>query len=197
MFQLFSFYECNVILKSHWHCMRGPLFNIKGKNMKLLKVTLAATTITAFAMSAQAQDSGLYGGLGIQTFEFDTVGLVGRAGYKISPNFGFEVEGAVGVSGNTEDEIETTTPWSAGGYVVTSYPVTENFELIGRLGYANINVEAEGFGQTEDVNLDGLATGGGIQYNFSDNNAIRFDYTSVNTSSGNADVLDVTFVRSF
>jgi len=165
--------------------------------MKLLKVTLVATALSAFAMSAQAQDSKLYVNAGVQTLEFDTVSLVGRVGYNFARNYGVEVEGAVGISGTEEDDIEFDTPWSVGAYFVSSVPITENFEIIGRIGYANINIELESLDESADTNVDGFATGGGIQYNFDKSNGVRLDYTNLFTGSGNADVLDVTYVRRF
>jgi len=166
--------------------------------MKFLKVTLAAAAMSVFAMTAQAQDSNAYINLGLQTFEFDTYNIVGRAGYKVSPNFGVEVEGSVGISSDDiDDDAELSTPFSVGAYIVTSYPVSEKFELFGRVGYANVNVEVEAFGESDDSNFDGFSTGGGIQYNFSEKNGLRFDYTTLLAGGGSADILDLTFVRKF
>jgi len=166
--------------------------------MKLLKVILSATAMTAFAMSAQAQDDlGIYVNLGVQTLEFDTFSVLGRAGYDFSPNFGVEVEGAIGFSGQEEDGVEFTTPFTIGGYFVTRYPIGSDFELLGRIGYSNINFEAEGLGQTVDTNIDGLATGGGVQYNFDKKSGLRLDFTNLITNGGDANVVDISYVRRF
>lgn len=166
--------------------------------MNFLKATVSATVMMAFAMSAQAQDKvGLYVNLGVQTLEFDTYSAVGRAGYNISRNFGLEVEGAVGFSGQEEDGVDITTPYSIGGYLVSRYPISSNFELLGRVGYANINFEAEDLGQSDDVNVDGFSTGGGIMYNLNENNGLRLDYTTLLANGGSANIFDVTYVRKF
>jgi len=167
--------------------------------MKFLKAALAATALTAFAASAQAQDSNVYINAGVQTFEFDTYNVVGRVGYNFTENFGIEGEGSIGVVG--EDETETRfgvdTKWSLGGFLVARAPVTEQVDLFARAGYTTVNIEVEGFGETEDVNADGFGIGGGIQYNFDAQNGVRLGYTYVDGDGLEADVIDLVYVRKF
>lgn len=165
--------------------------------MKFLKASLAATAMTAFAMSAQAQDSNVYINAGVQTFEFDTYNIVGRVGYNFNEFFGVEGEGSIGVAGTDVDGVDVDTPWSLGGYLVGRYPVAESFEIFGRVGYTTVNVEAEFGNASEDVNADGFAIGGGLQYNFDQQNGVRLGYTYNDGDGIEADVIDLTYVRTF
>jgi hypothetical protein len=66
--------------------------------MKYLNLILAAITITAFSATAQAQDSGAYGTIGVSSYDFDTYNVTGRLGYNFNQFFGVEGEGSLGVS---------------------------------------------------------------------------------------------------
>jgi opacity protein-like surface antigen len=161
--------------------------------MKFLKATLVATAISAFATSAQAQDSGAYVNLGVQTYEFDTWNLLGRVGYNFSENFGVEADAGLGVADTTVDGFDVSTPFNFGGYLVARYPVSQQFEIFGRVGYASTKFEVE----DESATFDGIAYGGGIQYNFDEANGLRLGYTANDVDVGTADVLDLTYVRKF
>lgn len=165
--------------------------------MKFLKAALAATALTAFAASAQAQDSNVYINAGVQTFEFDTYNVVGRVGYNFTENFGIEGEGSIGVIGDDVDGIDFDTKWSLGGYLVGRVPVSEQFDLFARAGYTTVNVEAEFQGESDDENFDGFAVGGGIQYNFNAMNGVRLGYTYNDGDGIEADVIDLVYVRKF
>jgi len=167
--------------------------------MKFIKTTLAATVITAFAMSAQAQDSGVYGNLGVQTFEFDTYNILGRIGYNFNDYFGIEAEGSIGFFGTEQDSIEIDIPYTVGGFAVARYPFTEKFDLFGRVGYSFVNIEAEGFGQELEETGDSVGFGGGIEYSFDGSSGVRAGYTYQlsNDAIGDASVIDISYVRKF
>ena len=166
--------------------------------MKFLKIALVASAISAFAVSAQAQDSSVYINAGVQTYEFDTYNIVGRLGYNFTENFGVEGEGSFGISGDEIDGVDVDTDWSLGAYLVGRYPVSEQFDLFVRGGYTAVRVEAEGFGDSFEDTVDGFAIGGGIQYNFDANNGVRLGYTYNDGDDGfEADVIDVVYVRKF
>lgn len=167
--------------------------------MKFIKVILSATALTAFAATAQAQDTGTHANLGVQTYEFDTYNVVGRLGFNFNENFGVEGEGSIGVAGQDEtvDEFGVDTQWSLGGYLVGRVPVSEQFDLFARAGYTAVNIEIEGFGETASDTLDGFAIGGGIQYNLDVQNGIRLGYTYNDGDGLEADVIDLVYVRKF
>ncbi len=166
--------------------------------MKILKVTLATAAVAAFTVSAaQAQDSGAYINVGVQTFEFETYNVVGRVGYDISKNFGIEGEGSFGVIGTEENGVDIDTPYSLGGYILGRLPVGEQFDLFARVGYTVVNIEGEGFGQQESLTLDGVAGGIGVQYNFDESNGLRLGYTAADLDGNGGDIIDLVYVRKF
>jgi len=163
--------------------------------MKLIKMTAAALAMTAFAATAQAQDSGAYVNVGVETFEFDTYNILGRVGYNFSENFGFEGEGSFGVIGTEEFGEDIDTDWSLGGYIVGRIPVGENFEIFARVGYRAVNFSVEDIGSET---FDGVAYGGGVQWNFDEFNGIRLGYTGADLGVvGTADIVDLAYVRKF
>lgn len=162
--------------------------------MNFLNGAIAAAVLSTFAVSAQAQDSNTYINAGVQTFEGDTWNIVGRVGYNFSENFGVEGEASVGVIGTDEDGFDVSTPYSFGGFLIGRYPVSDKFEFFGRVGYSATNFDVDGAG---DITLDGIAVGGGIQYNLDDVSGIRLGYTAADVDVGTADVIDLVYVRKF
>lgn len=162
--------------------------------MKFLKIALATAAIAGFASTASAQDTGTYVNLGVKTYEFDTYNILGRLGYNFSENFGVEAEGSFGIIGNDDAGIDVDTRWDLGAYVIGRIPVSEQFDLFARAGYATVNIDVEGLG---DIDVDGFAVGGGIQYNFDGQNGVRLGYTYNDGDGLNADVIDLSYVRKF
>lgn len=173
--------------------------------MNFLKAALAATAMTAFAASAQAQDSDTYINLGVQNIESDFFNVVARIGYNFGENFGVEAEGSLGVSGDSETfsgiDYEAKVSNSFSGYLVGRYPIAEQFEVFARAGYHTSKVKetAEGASIDESASFsqDGIAFGGGLQYNFDGQNGIRLGYTNLDGDGGSADVYDISYVRKF
>lgn len=176
--------------------------------MKLLKAALAATAVSAFAMSAQAQDSGAYGTLGGQYISIgdgDFINVAARLGYNFGEYFGAEVEGSLGIDGESGSDGEFSASvdieTSFSGYLVARYPVADQFEIFGRVGYHTTSVEfseeGPGFDDSDTESFDGIAFGGGAQYNFNQKNGIRLGYTNLDADGGSADVFDIAYVRKF
>lgn len=165
--------------------------------MKIFKALTASLIISGFASSALAQDSGFYGNVGVKTYEFDTYNILGRVGYDFNQYFGAEVEGSFGIIDEEQDGISAETTWDIGGYVVGLYPLAKNFDMFARVGYSNVRIEAEGFGDSLSANFDGVAVGAGLQYFWDDNNGARIGYTYNEADGLDADVIDLSFVRKF
>jgi len=165
--------------------------------MKFLKLALAATVVSAFSASANAQDSNVYINAGVQTFEFDTYNILGRVGYNFNEYFGVEGEASIGISGDEVDGIDVDTPYSFGGYLTGRYPVSDQFDLFARVGYNVVNVEIDNGFDEADEDFDGFAIGGGVQYNFDDVNGVRLGYTYNDGGDLEADVIDLVYVRKF
>ena len=173
--------------------------------MKFLKAALAATAVTAFATSVQAQEASPYINVGVQSYEFDFHNVVGRVGYNFSENFGIEAEASFAVSGEKEEfegvEVETTISSSFAAYLVGRYPVSEQFDLFGRVGYASITgkftAKGNGFDESDSGTADGFGIGGGVQFNLDDSNGIRLGYTTLEGDGASGDVFDLVYVRKF
>ncbi len=182
--------------------------------MKFLKVTLAATVMTAFAISAQAQDSGAYVNLGIQAITFESaidddnstnVNLMGRLGYNVSENFGVEAEGSFNLAPQEFEingvDVEEKVSSQIGGYLVGRFPLGDKFDIFARGGYYSAKVKAtaegNGFDESESATADGFAVGFGGQYNFDDKNGVRLGYTYFDEDDANANSFDIVYVRRF
>jgi len=80
-------------------------------------------------------------------------------------------------------------------------PVSENFDIFARVGYGQAEIEAsvtataEGITNTESANdkFDDILFGGGVQYDFTENDGIRADYTRFDE----ANIVSVTYSRRF
>lgn len=176
---------------------------------KLTTSALALSTalsMALFAGAAQAQDyqspdSGAYGTLGASTYEFDTYNATGRLGYNFNQYFGVEGEGSVGVIGDDSNGVETDTEWDLGAYAVGRLPVTESLDAFVRGGYSVVSVEVETAGAKFQDEADGIAVGGGLQYNLDARSGIRAGYTykdgEIAGADIEADVWDISYVRKF
>lgn len=164
--------------------------------MKSLAIAASAAVLLAVAAPAVASaEVTWYGNVGYANVNADPVNLgaiQGRVGAQFTPNIGVEGEVAFGVQ---DDDISGTTVKlnnEVGVYGVAKYPVSEQFDLFARVGYARADVK---FGSASG-NDDGVAYGAGGQYFFDANNGVRVDYTRYDFL-GDADVWAVSYVRKF
>lgn len=167
--------------------------------MNYLKLAAATVLLSGVSSIASAQDSGIYGNLGINAIEFDAYSLGGKIGYNFNEFFGVEGEASFGISDDETDGIETGVDLAYGGYAIARYPVAPNLEVFGRVGYHATDVE-QSFGTVSDsVTVDGIAFGGGAQYFFTQNDGIRLEYThrDFDGDFGNAEIYSVSYVRNF
>ena len=110
--------------------------------------------------------------------DYSTVML--QAGYKFNPYIAVEGRYWIGLDediGNNEDlNIDT---WAI--YVKPMYPVTEEFDIYGLLGYADSDAEISGPGYTlsPPYDMDGFSWGIGGAYAFTENFSVFVDYTSL------------------
>lgn len=169
--------------------------------MKLLKLFGTVLALTSFSNPASAQDSGAYGGIGITTYEFDTIGANAKLGYNFNEYFGVEGEGVLGLSGTTEtigtNQIKFETDYTIAAFVVVRLPVSEHVDLFLRGGYHQTGVSLGVPGTLLDGDFDGGAIGGGIQYDFSSNSGIRAEYTYLGGSFAEFNTFSLGYVRKF
>jgi outer membrane immunogenic protein len=162
----------------------------KQETNMIRKLAVAAAVMAAAAATPAAADvvnsTGPYVNLGGTWFStdnnsVDVTGVTGRFGYRFTPNFGVEGEASFGIDGDTADFLGTPVDVDLddqfGVYAVGFLPITPNFELLGRVGYATIDAEGTFGGFSAGVDDDGLAFGAGAQYAFTRNFGVRGEYT--------------------
>lgn len=174
--------------------------------MKFLKIALAATALTGFAASAQAQDSGVYGNIGAEAVEFDSYNVTARLGYQISENFSVEGQGSFGVIDDDVEGFDVGVDNSFAAFVRGSLPLSEQFSVFARGGYHFTQFSVGGNGIDESLDVDGFAFGGGVEYMFDNVNGLRADVTFLDSEdnningadlSGTAETYSITYVRKF
>ena len=174
--------------------------------MKLLKIALAATAVTGFAVTAQAQDSAAYINLGAEAVEFDSYNLTGRLGYQFSENLSVEAQASFGVIDDDIEGFNVGVDNSYAAFIRGALPISEQFSLFVKGGYHFTQFGVDGQGLDESLDLEGFAFGGGVEYMFDDVNGLRADVTYLDSNddningadlSGTAETYAITYVRKF
>lgn len=149
--------------------------------------------------------------------DIDAALINGRVGYRFNDFFAVEGELGFGLGG---DDFDRTIPVDAFGTVVNvdanvgldvkNYyigfargilPVSEQFDIFARVGYggataeADVVASAQGFtaSGSEDDNVSGFAYGVGGQYNLTEKDGIRADYTRLDET----DIISLAYSRRF
>jgi len=152
-----------------------------------------------------------YGTLGATLYDVDSelYGVQGRLGWQSKSFFGAEVEGSYGFN---EDEASVdfgTGPISAesgidtqiAGFGVIRYPLSNRFNVLGRVGYHQTEFEAEfDDGVTvleQDFSTDGIAYGVGAEYAIGRRTSLRADYTRYDFDGADADAVSLAIARKF
>jgi opacity protein-like surface antigen len=147
----------------------------------------------------------------------DITMITGRLGYRLNDYFAVEGEAGFGLGG---DDFDRTIPVQVLGTTanvdanvsldVKNYyiafaraimPVSEDFEIFARAGYGKATAEADiigslsGFtasGSAED-DASGIAYGVGAQFNLTDNDGIRADFTRLEETN----IISLAYSRRF
>jgi len=153
-----------------------------------------------------------YGSLGIVNYEAgdDLYGAQARFGYQFSKYFGAELEGSQGLSKQKDDLIVGGVPLeqtigienSIAAFGVARYPLVQKLSGYGRLGYHNTELDEKvSDGVANPVNrefsVNGIAYGGGLQYDISPRTAVRLDYTVYDYDGPDADAVSLAVSRKF
>ena len=164
---------------------------------KLLIAAAAAAAFGLVAAPASAQDSSdvkVYASIGGSILADSDISLGGaqaRIGFR-GAHFGVEAEGMIGVTDDSFAGLDVDLDSQFAGYVVGYMPVSENVELIGRVGYGTFEVDTPfGSGDAQTTNF-----GVGLQYNMDDSNGFRADYTYM-SGDGHAYMAGLSFVHTF
>lgn len=152
-----------------------------------------------------------YGTLGATLYDVDSdlYGVQGRLGWQSKSFFGAEVEGSYGFN---EDEAsvdfgtglvtaESGIKTQIAGFGVARLPLSERFNVLGRVGYHNTEFDAEfddGVTVLEtEFSTDGIAYGVGAEYALGRNTALRADYTRYDFDGADADAVSLAVKRKF
>lgn len=177
--------------------------------MRKVLLTAVAATAMLGAGSVMAQDqSGSrwygnigYGNVSAESSDIDFDALNARVGARFTPYVGVEGELGIGL-GDQEvtPGVDASLNYDAAAYVVGFVPITERFEVLGRVGYGVTEMEVEGPGGfTVSEDGDSLNYGLGAQYFFDDANGVRADWTrrDFQDDGGEADAWTINYVRRF
>jgi outer membrane immunogenic protein len=169
----------------------------------------AATGLGAAALLAPAASAQVYAGAGATIFQADVDGedvnlgaILGRAGFKTNPFFGFEGEFAIGIQDDEFDvlgqEVSVGLDSEYGVFAVGWLPIPLVGDLFGRVGYADLSVEAELNGTpVGDADGSGLAYGGGFQFSQIPFTQLRLEYTRYEADDAEIDSLGLSALLQF
>lgn len=181
-------------------------------------VNIGGTMITTEQDLTRTDVAGEIVDLGIQ--DADVTMINGRIGYRFNDYLAVEGEAGFGVSG---DEFSRVVPVDVAGTIVDVnadiaidvddyyiafargiLPVSEQFDIFARVGYGQATGSADvqasiaalaGLSATATLEdkADDFAYGVGAQFNFTDNDGIRADYTRLEDT----DIISVAYARRF
>ena len=181
-----------------------------------MKLIFAAASVAAIGAAlpafAQAQDAapvtGLYGTLGYAGTDSSGVDLgaiQGRLGYRANNWLGLEGEASGGVKNDKVNvapgvDAKVKLEHQEAIYGVGFLPLTQKWDLLGRVGYGHTKASASASGVKVSDSGDSWNYGAGAQYHLDGANGIRADYTREDFQShsgGHADVWSVAYMRKF
>ena len=174
--------------------------------MKIVLASLAALAIASPALAQTATEGsnqGFSASVGYSHWDADdgSLGAVTARGRYMFTNYvGGEVEASFGVKDESGYGYKLSIDNSFGGFAVLGAPVTERFDVFGRLGYATTSLDAEYFGYSGSADIDGVAYGVGANYFFTDSFGVRGDFTKYDGGddiAGEADVFSISGVVRF
>jgi outer membrane immunogenic protein len=157
-----------------------------------LKIALAAAAalVAPVFMTANAQAANIYINGGYTHFDGDggaeLGAITGRLGVGFGQHFAIEGEASLGVKDDGGLELDN----EIGLFGVAKLPLTSQFDIFGRVGVSRIETSPGG-------EEDGLAYGGGGQFNLTANDGIRGDWTRHDYDAGEVDAYSISYVRKF
>lgn len=165
-------------------------------------ILLAAAAMIA-VLPAAADDNNLYANVGYTHIFADDANfgaIGGRLGYNFSESFAVEGEANFGVLDETVNvlgtDIDLGLKQEFGVYVVGKMPVSDQFDMLGRFGYVNAEIEASGGGVSVSEDDSALAYGVAGEFNINESSAIRVGATGYGFDGLDAAV-DVSYVVKF
>jgi len=166
----------------------------------------AIALVATFAGAAQAQDAGKYyveGGYANVDFNGYQFGIANfGGGIKFNEYVGVEANAGFGITkeSRTEQGItgEVKIDNIVAAYVVASYPVSTNVELLGRVGFLRGEMSAKVGSAKVSVDDDTVAYGVGVRYFPKGGvHGVRADFVSTEFDNVDAEQISVSYVRRF
>ena len=170
-------------------------------------LSVVALAAPAFAQVQAPVTPHVYGNIGYANVgpgsaELDTI--QGRLGYRFNNWFGVEGELAGGIGGDKRSvapgiDQKLKLRHQEAIYGVGFFPLTEQWELLGRVGYGNTRFKVSEAGFSDSFNEQSWNFGAGVQYHLDGQNGIRADYTrhEYENDGGDADVWSIGYSRRF
>lgn len=175
------------------------------QTVKLAAAAAAAAFIAAPAAAQSVSNPSWYGSIGwanvgAENTDVDLNAVTGRLGARLNPYFGLEGEASFGVGDEqVAPGVNAQLNYDAAAYAVGYFPVSNNFEILGRVGYGTTDIEVSGGGLSASAGEESLNYGVGAQYFFDGANGVRGDWTrrDFRGNNGEADVWTINYVRRF
>lgn len=154
----------------------------------VIAATAACALLAAPAIASAQEAPTWYAGVGYTNLHIDSDdldvnlgGIEGRVGVSLNKYFSVEGEAAIGIADDTVDvlgtPVDVSMNWQFGAYAVLTLPVSDQFEVFGRVGYATTEFEADAGGGSATDSGGDYAVGLGAQAFFTANDGVRFDWT--------------------
>ncbi len=158
-------------------------------------------------MAQSVQSPNYYGTLGysqLDASDGDLGAITGRLGARLHPNFGAEGEVSVGVRDDEFDvagvPVKVEHEYDVAAYAVGYLPISEQFELFGRVGYGTTELKASAAGVSTTEDGESVNYGAGANYFFDAQNGVRGDWTRrdfTDDNGGEVDVYSLNYIRRF
>lgn len=165
--------------------------------MKLALVSLAAALVAAPAAFAQGDVEWSAGYSHVDVGPAEVGAITGRGTYFMTQHLGVEGEASIGVKDDNVGIGKVELDHSFGGFGVVRAPISDRFQMHGRLGYATSKMSASVPGISASENFDGVAYGVGAKFFATERFGIRGDFTKYEGDKNDADVLSVGAVLRF
>lgn len=164
-----------------------------------------------------SNQSYTYGTIGAVWYDVDQpfAGLQGRLGYQSASIIGGEIEGSIGVIGETSPfnqdigggtilsgERKDGVEYSVAAFATARLPFSHNLSGHARLGYhstksfADVNFDNLP-NQDTTLTRDGIAYGAGLQFEMTPVDAVRVDYTRYDDDIDGNDAVSLAYLRRF
>ncbi len=149
-----------------------------------------------------AAESELYVTGGVSSFDLGSVTPSGgtiRGGWRWDEHFGAEIEGSFGLESDATDFLNSNIniEGQVGAFLVGRLPINDKVSVFGRIGYARTEVEYDFSNNQYIRTADGIASGIGAEYSFTDRFGIRGDLTHTDGGGGiGVDAIDALSVSA-